>query len=35
MVSKQSRSEIRVKNTLDYVIVLLVQQRDRVCCVQK
>ncbi len=30
MVSKQSRSEIREKNTIDYVIALLVQQRDRV-----
>ena len=30
MVSKQSRSEIRVKNTLDYATVFLAQPRDRV-----
>ena len=30
MVSKQSRSEVRVRNTLDYVIVILEQHRDRV-----
>ena len=30
MVSKKSRTVVREKNTIDYAIALLVQQRDRV-----